>query len=293
MTGLPPIPVSPPLPRGQPSCPACAGEGYVVRAGATWAEASVCDCVGVCPLCGGLGQRLVDREGVRRMGRCRCRMLPDRVALFNQATIPARHARSSFATWRRDVPGGATNLLTAQGWVEAWRPHEENRGLVLFGEAGRGKTHLVVGILRDLIFRHGVAARFVEFSHLLSELKAGFDEGVGEATTLLPLVRIPVLVIDELGKGRGTDWEMTIVDALVSHRYNALATTLATTNFLPAAPSGVVTVNLSTWAAGAGDASPPRAPTLGDRVGERVMSRLREMCTFAPVRGEDFRTRLM
>jgi len=268
-------------PAGLPDCPRCAGHGYVVRPGPEAAEAAVCECVPPCPLCQGTGFRVVEgREGLIA-GRCRCRVLPDRVAMFNRAGIPARHAASTFESFNLKRNPGARGAFTAsRAWLRSWRPGEENRGLVLTGPVGRGKTHLLAAILHHLVIEHGVEVRFVEFTHLLSTLKSGFDEGIGEAVTLQPLVRVPVLAIDELGKGRATEWELAIVDSLVSRRYNALATVLATTNFRAVGPTGVLEGNL---------ADPDKAPSLGDRVGERVFSRLREMCQFVPVGGDDYR----
>lgn len=211
-------------------------------------------------------------------------MLPDRLALFNRAHIPARHANSSFESFSIKLnPQAVYAFEHARRWAESYRTDQENRGLVLCGDIGRGKTHLMIAILRHLALQKGVELRFVEFSHLLSELKAGFDEGVGESGTLGPLIRIPVLAIDELGRGRGTEWEKTIIDALVSHRYNALATILATTNFSPVRASAMAEANL---------AVPGFVPTLGDRIGDRVFSRLKETCTFMTVSGEDCRVKL-
>ncbi len=268
-------------PPGQPDCPVCRGHGHVVRPGPETAVASVCECIPPCPLCGGTGFRVVEGGQGLVAGRCRCRLLPDRVAMFNRAGIPARHASSTFDTFNVKRNPGARGALTAsRAWLKRWRDGEENPGLILTGPVGRGKTHLLSALLGSLVFDHGVEVRFVEFTHLLSTLKAGFDEGIGEAVTLQPLVRVPVLAIDELGKGRATDWELAIVDSLVSRRYNALATVLATTNFRAVGPTGLSDANL---------ADPDKVPSLGDRVGERVFSRLREMCQFVPVGGDDYR----
>ncbi len=269
------------IPSGDPSCSACAGAGYVVKPVRARAVAEACACVPVCTHCGGTGHRQVKVGERVRVGRCGCQKLPDRVELFNRANIPARHANSTFASFMPDKnPGVQMGYRLCQGWVGDYQPGQENRGLILYGGVGRGKTHLLVAMLRVLIMDHGVEARFVEFSHLLSLLKEGYDAGTGEATTLMPLVRVPVLAIDELGKGRGSDWELGIIDQLVSHRYNALGTVLASTNYEPNPATGVATGNL---------AKPEQAQSLGDRVGDRVLSRLKEMCAFLRLRGDDFR----
>jgi DNA replication protein DnaC len=266
---------------GDPHCDLCRGAGYLVGTGPSGAQARVCTCVPACARCGGRGVRMIELEGVRRLGRCRCQVLPDHVALFNRAGIPNRHSSSSFASFHTEWnPRAWPAFEHSRRWAEAWSPEDQGRGLVLTGEVGRGKTHLMVAILRHLVMEKGVEVRFVEFSHLLHELKAGYDAGLGETAVLAPLARVSVLAVDELGKGRGTDWERAIVDALVSQRYNSVSTILATTNYSPTRATGLVEVNLAT---------PAQQPSLGDRVGDRVFSRLKEMCTFVPVDGEDCR----
>ena len=82
---------------------------------------------------------------------------------------------------------------------------------------------------------------------------------------------IPVLAVDELGKNRGTDWETGVLDELISKRYNANRTTLFTTNLTPVGQA---------------------RDSLRDRVGERIYSRIVEMCSFELLEGEDYRTKL-
>ena len=127
--------------------------------------------------------------------------------------------------------------------------------------------------------------RFVEFTHLLSTMKESFDKRGGDPVRLTSLARTPVLAIDELGKGRKTDWEIAIIDEIVSRAYNHGSMLLGTTNFAPRAGSGRPTGPV----AAAGSLARADAESLQDRLGDRVFSRLREMVTFASVRGDDFR----
>lgn len=237
-----------------------------------------------CAFCGDTGRREVEVRGVVRAGRCRCQKLPDRIALFNAAGIPARHASCTLENFKTDVPGAEMGYRQTRKWLDGFRPGEERKGLVLTGEPGRGKTHLLVGTLRELLFRHGVEARFVEFTHLLSTIRDGIGRNDGEATTLTPMARVPVLAVDELGKGRGTDWELGVIDEIITRRYNGNGLLLATTNFPLKAPEKKRDTDKLTLAQ-------PQLPTLEERLGERVFSRLRETVQFAGVIGEDYRRR--
>ena len=183
-----------------------------------------------------------------------------------------------------DFPGTFSPVKTlTQRWLDRYTPGAENRGLVIEGPPGRGKSHLLCAVVRELVFRHGVPVRFVEFTHLLSRLREGMDKNDGDATTLTPLVQVPVLAIDELGKGRKTDWELAIIDEIVTRRYNSGGVLLATTNFPHKAPARPRDVP-ATLAAGG-------IESLEDRLGERVFSRMRETVDFCVAGGMDFRQR--
>ena len=45
------------------------------------------------------------------------------------------------------------------------------------------------------------------------------------------MARIPVLILDELGKGKNSEWEMNIIDKIIHQRYNAKKKTIFTTNY--------------------------------------------------------------
>jgi DNA replication protein DnaC len=72
------------------------------------------------------------------------------------------------------------------------------------------------------------------------------------------------------------------VSLILNSRYNDLRTTIITTN-LPDAPAA---------GAAPGRASSHREETLGDRIGERMRSRLHEMCRKIEMQGEDFRQKV-
>ena len=165
---------------------------------------------------------------------------------------------------------------------------EKYRGLVHF-------SYLDVSDVRDVVraywlaLEKGVGSRYVEFMLLLSEIKAGFDANRSHMDILRPLLSVPVLAIDELGKERGTEWERSMLDELISRRFNSgLATLFATNYFLeprpPAEEPGRVHTRSREFQRDA------EAMTLAQRVGDRIYSRLNEMCSFVKLDpGHDLR----
>jgi DNA replication protein DnaC len=103
-----------------------------------------------------------------------------------------------------------------------------------------------------------------------------------ELDVLRPVFETDVLVLDELGAVKPTEWVWDTVSLILNSRYNDNRTTIITTNFEDQPASG---------ASGAGSAvrAATRAESLGDRIGERMRSRLHEMCRIIKMEGEDFR----
>jgi DNA replication protein DnaC len=269
--------------RANPACEQCCGTGLIVETKGSLAKARECQCIPKCDSCRGQGRRLEKTGEIMRMVPCACQLSAHRVNLFNQAQIPARHANASFQTFEHTSKEATRALGDTMRWCKSFvEGGATGTGLILHGGVGRGKTHLMIAAIRSLILEHGVSVRFIEFSHLLADLKKGYDEGRGESKTLGTLGEINLLAIDELGKGKSTDWERAIADELVSRRYNSLRPLMATTNYPPARSTGVRSSNLSDEAS---------KQTLEDRVGERVFSRLMQMCVIQRISGDDYRAR--
>jgi DNA replication protein DnaC len=147
-----------------------------------------------------------------------------------------------------------------------------------------------VGILKALVEEKGVAGLFCDYRELLKQIQHSYNPQVAstELDVLRPVFEAEVLVLDELGAVKPTEWVWDTVSHILNTRYNDRRTTIITTNYRDLPPGG----NAS------GDEPPrrnhaaeraAREETLGDRIGERMRSRLHEMCRIVTVQGEDFR----
>src|SRR5690554_700637 len=221
-------------------CETCNEKRYVIRRAGEHAQAALCGtCFSVCPACQGEEfTHETDERGYSYVKRCvLCGTLNQRIAAFNDARIPARYyePKSSLEQFQVMNQAGQPvgNLPQIQmkvlRWATGFSPGE--KGFLLHGPVGTGKTHLLAGVIRYLTLEKGIACRFVEFTHLLSEIREQFDRGRGEADILGPISEVPVLAIDELGKGRNNAWQLSIIDEIISKRYNRELTTLFTSNY--------------------------------------------------------------
>jgi DNA replication protein DnaC len=246
----------------------------------------------VCPLCGGTGWRDILRGKEREVTRCECRRKGRAERLLAAAKIPPRYEHCELGTYKYD-PEDAEDAKLGKARLAAGRFVEdypvEKTGLLLVGSVGVGKTHLAVGILKELIRDKGVPCLFCDYRELLKSIQNSYNVSVQatEMEILRPVFDAEVLVIDELGAVRSTEWVFDTVNYILNSRYNDNKTTIFTTNFPDKPEQGPGDDSNSFTQAEAEKAA--RRETLGDRIGERMRSRLHEMCKKVEMDGRDYR----
>jgi DNA replication protein DnaC len=237
----------------------------------------------VCPLCEGTGWKSVSIDSERRVARCDCRLQARTRALLTAARIPKVYEHCELSEFdTRFHPSLAPALWAATKFVEEYPL--EKAGLLLVGTLGVGKTHLAIGIVKALILKKGITCLFCDYRELLKQIQNSYNDSVKatELEVLCPVFDAEVLVLDELGVVKPTDWVWDTVSLILNTRYNDNRTTIITTNFEDQ-PAARAVRSLSPARAAARD------ETLGDRIGERMRSRLHEMCRIIKMEGEDFR----
>jgi DNA replication protein DnaC len=230
-----------------------------------------------CALCRGSGWRQVAGSATQQVMRCECFAESQKTSLIGAAEIPARYAGCDFISYRVE---SSQALGVARLTLEKWAAeYPLNRtGLLLIGPSGVGKTHLAVAALKETI-KKGIHARFCDYRELLKQIQNSYNPSVQatELDVLKPVFEAEVLLLDDLGAVKPSEWVWDTVSLVLNTRYNDNLTTIITTNFMDGP------------AAGAGAARAGREETLGDRIGERMRSRLFEMCRLVQVQGKDYR----
>ena len=245
-----------------------------------------------CPICGGTGWQAVERGHEREVVRCQCRAKDRTERLLTAANIPARYEHCELSNFhydpddRRQKSLGDARLLAGR-FVEEYPT--DRTGLLFVGTVGVGKTHLCVGIIKDLIREKGIHCLFCDYRELLKSIQNSYNPSVQatEMDILRPVFDSEVLVLDELGAVRSTEWVFDTVNYLLNSRYNDNKTTIITTNFPDAPEDPNAEANNLRSLSEAERAA--RRETLGDRIGERMRSRLHEMCKKVEMEGPDYR----
>ena len=245
-----------------------------------------------CPLCGGTGWQTVERDKQRQVVRCQCRVQDRTQRLLAAAHIPARYEHCELSNFQYD-PDDKTQTSIGKARIFAGRFVEEypaeKTGLLFVGSVGVGKTHLAVGIVKELIREKGIHCLFCDYRELLKEIQNSYNASVQatEMEILRPVFEAEVLVLDELGAVRSTEWVFDTVNYLLNSRYNDNKTTIITTNF-PDGPEDTAAEMDNLRSPSAAERA-ARRETLGDRIGERMRSRLHEMCRKVEIEGPDYR----
>jgi DNA replication protein DnaC len=243
----------------------------------------------VCPLCEGTGWKSVSPGPERRVTRCDCRLQARAQALLAAARIPKRYEHCELSNFEFDGPHRALApaRMAAYRFVEDYPL--DSTGLLLIGSIGVGKTHLAVGIVKELMVSKGVPCLFYDYRELLKQIQNSYNDSVKatELEVLRPVFETELLALDELGAVKPTEWVWDTVSLILNTRYNENRTTIITTNFPNSSArnspgrSNITSKESADYAAS--------KETLGDRIGDRMLSRLHEMCRIVTMQGDDFR----
>lgn len=139
------------------------------------------------------------------------------------------------------------------------------KGLYIHGDVGTGKTFMAYGVAHRAQ-QKGMIARVYNFSELLRVIRESYGKHYQEYHDN-PVYDIQdfdgLLIIDDLGAEKVSDWSQEMLYGIINRRYEEKLITIITSN-----------LNIA---------------DLAERVGERIVSRIVEMCSIVEIKGEDKR----
>ena len=184
--------------------------------------------------------------------------------------IPKRFWNASFSNYIPETPSQSTALLKAKQFVYTFNP-EEGRGITFVGNPGVGKTHLAVAILKEIYNLKRVRGIFFDTKDLIYRIKILMDERK-DLKLINYIVNHPLLVLDDLGSERLSEWQRELLSYIITQRYNNMKSTIITTNYrLEEKINGKLGQDLSS------------------RLGENIVSKMFEMNEIVTILGKDKR----
>ena len=238
-----------------------------------------------CEKCNGMFMQVtIDPAGNRSAGPCEC-VEAGRIGRYMAAAkIPAGFGTVELENFETGHQSCTMSQRLAKLAVEKFSKKSvaemQSKGMILFGKCGVGKTHLAVSLLKTIIQTQRRRGFFCSSSNLLEMIRMSFErDDVSEWELMAPVLNTDVVLLDDLGSGKITEYVQEKLAYILSERYNRKLTTIITTNYpvLAPRPENVKAIT---------------GKTLGDCIGERAFSRLHEMCLVVKVEGDDFRIRV-
>lgn len=272
----------------------------------------------VCEICGGVGFEIVVKDDHDFAKICACRATgakgPD---IFERLRVPARFRGCTIANFESTSSPQLRKVWEQAATFAAGYPHtgvSAGLGLLFTGrQSGVGKTHLAVAVLRELAETKKTYGQFWDYLELMREIRSSYDPEVRmtEMQALEPFIKTSVLLLDDLGALKITDWMHDTLFYILNQRYVHQRPTIITTNFEDRGPDQATKRNrleqrdlrdfdvnrFGRHNAGA-TLSDGREPDttgagdteyLGERIGTRLRSRLQEMCVLLRMTGTDHR----
>ena len=208
-------------------------------------------------------------EGVERVRRCDCWRQSIAGHQLTHSRIPRRYQHCQLSNFEQTVDSLREAHRRARAFVEAFPAVD--KGLLLRGRHGVGKTHLAVAMLREIIASKGARGYFYETRELLKLVRDTFaTAGESEMDVLRPVLDADILVLDDLGAEKTSEWVQETLGLVVNTRYSERRPTIFTTNLDDTA-----------------DTTNPNSMYV--QLGARTRSRLFEMCHWVDMEGPDVR----
>lgn len=236
----------------------------------------------VCPKCDGTNwEPVIGADGQRRVQRCQCWGTTEITRLLDESGITsggemARYAKATLDNFMKpkDNPRFDYVMNQAHAFVANF-PTVEN-GLCFLGPVGIGKTRLAVSIVRAVIEQYRKPAKFYTSTGLLKKIRETYNPNTAhsEMSLLDPVVNAELFVLDDLGSEKPTDWVAETLFYIIDQRYARKRKTIVTSNYSSRSFDPLDADTLD---------------TLEGRVGQRVFSRLNEMCELIDYDGGDYR----
>lgn len=164
-------------------------------------------------------------------------------------SAPLRFANSDFSEVPKEI----------RSKVEKIR--ETRRGMYIWGSVGTGKTYAAYAIMKKL-GQMGIRATIYTAPDLMDKMRDDFDHKDSYNLERL-LENRGVLIIDDLGAEKVSEWVKETLHRIIDKRYREVLPTIVTSN--------------------------NSLDELSERVGDRIPSRLAEMCDVVELKGEDRR----
>lgn len=152
------------------------------------------------------------------------------------AAIPERFRGKTFAGYVADTDRQQRALSVCTEYAENFKQHHaDGRCLMLMGKPGCGKTHLASAIAGHVCAETSLTAVYRSMPGLLQEVRATYDSHCeySESDVIKAITRCGLLVLDEIGATKSSEFELTLLFTIINGRYERQLPTVIVSNLAP------------------------------------------------------------
>lgn len=219
-----------------------------------------------CHICNDTGWKYTEKGVVK----CECQLSYKQNSILKALNIPARYQHATLDNYKAMSKFGHNILIDRIKEYIYSDEYKEGKGFFFYGTHGVGKTHLAVSILKELYIKQNITGVFYDTRILLYDLKATFDGSSNTRDLLEHVISAPILILDDLGAERLSDWAKDILHYIIVKRYNDKLPVIITSNF-----------ELET--------DKDMEEDISEKFGKGIVSRIKEMCYIINIKGYDMR----
>lgn len=186
------------------------------------------DSVSGCPICAS------NKRDVEELERKRFNF---RMTQRGSARIPQRFTDKTFADFVVSNPAQQIALDACLDYVDDFSKHRrEGRCMLLLGKVGTGKTHLAIAAVNHLINECMVKAIYRTVGTIMGDIRATFSDRTGESESyiLREIIGADLLVLDEVGATKQSEFELATLFSIINGRYEQCRPTIIVSNLAPA-----------------------------------------------------------
>lgn len=184
--------------------------------------------------------------------------------LFKQSRLGDRFKRCKFENFQARKGTEKAYQICKDYADNFYINKKDGRGLLLSSIPGTGKTHLAAAITNQLVPKM-TSVIFVSVPELLQQIRNTFRGAESEASIMYGLTECDLLILDDIGAEKTTDWTTEKLYTVIDSRYRNIKPIIFTTNC--------------------------DSEELQERVGVRTFSRIMEMCSPIRIEADDYRLR--
>lgn len=195
----------------------------------------------ICPICGGVEwlTRIVD--GVEEAYPCKCREQNKMRRRLKFADIPEAFKDMTLATFCTSVykrPESRQTINVACAMIKEYivafnEAKDKGMGLYLYSSTkGSGKTRMAASLANEIMQKHDTGVKFASSMNILAEIRRTYDNDseYTESQLLDALVMTEVLVVDDFGTEKTTQWVQDKFYQIINNRYVERRITIFTSN---------------------------------------------------------------